>query len=227
MSVRAYLRIVWVGLVLRVREFSVSRWFILMAVIQPVIFASIAFYLFQAGGRAGDAPLRGARRRDDGDLVVDALRLRRRAPVEPLAGDARAARRRAAAVRRRPDPAHARDLGHRRLRARRDAPLGPHLLRRAAPLRAPGGVRDRRARRGALARADGPPDGVELRPLPPRERALEPARVPGLARDRAALPDRAPARLGDADLVAARADLGDRGDPPRRARRRRSLVPGR
>jgi ABC-2 type transport system permease protein len=51
--VTAYLRIVWVGLVLRVREFSVSRWFILMAVIQPVIFASIAFYLFQAGGRSG------------------------------------------------------------------------------------------------------------------------------------------------------------------------------
>jgi len=50
---RSYARIVWVGLVLRVREFSVSRWFILMAVIQPVIFASIAFYLFQAGGRAG------------------------------------------------------------------------------------------------------------------------------------------------------------------------------
>src|SRR4029077_4537081 len=43
----------WVGLVLRVREFAVSRWFILMAVIQPVIFASIAFYLFQAGGRSG------------------------------------------------------------------------------------------------------------------------------------------------------------------------------
>ena len=49
----AYARIVWVGLVLRVREFSVSRWFILMAVIQPVIFASIAFYLFQAGGKPG------------------------------------------------------------------------------------------------------------------------------------------------------------------------------
>jgi ABC-2 type transport system permease protein len=48
-----YLRIVWVGLVLRVREFTVSPWFILMAVIQPVIFASIAFYLFQAGGRSG------------------------------------------------------------------------------------------------------------------------------------------------------------------------------
>jgi ABC-2 type transport system permease protein len=51
--VRAYLRIIRVGLVLRVREFSVSRWFILMAVIQPVIFATLAFYLFQAGGRSG------------------------------------------------------------------------------------------------------------------------------------------------------------------------------
>ncbi len=50
---RAYLRIIRVGLVLRVREFSVSRWFILMAVIQPVIFATLAFYLFQAGGRSG------------------------------------------------------------------------------------------------------------------------------------------------------------------------------
>jgi ABC-2 type transport system permease protein len=51
--VKAYAHIVWVGLVLRVREFSVSRWFILMAVIQPVIFATIAFYLFQAGGKPG------------------------------------------------------------------------------------------------------------------------------------------------------------------------------
>ena len=30
-----------------------SRWFVLMAVIQPVIFASIAFYLFKAGGQSG------------------------------------------------------------------------------------------------------------------------------------------------------------------------------
>jgi ABC-2 type transport system permease protein len=49
----AFARIVWVGLELRVREFSVSRWFILMALIQPVIFASIAFYLFRAGGQSG------------------------------------------------------------------------------------------------------------------------------------------------------------------------------
>ena len=48
-----YRRIVWVGLVLRVREFSTSRFFLLMALIQPVIFATIAFYLFQAGGRPG------------------------------------------------------------------------------------------------------------------------------------------------------------------------------
>jgi ABC-2 type transport system permease protein len=50
---RAYAHIVWVGLVLRVREFTVARWFLLMAVVQPVIFASIAFFLFQAGGKSG------------------------------------------------------------------------------------------------------------------------------------------------------------------------------
>lgn len=49
----AYWRMVGVGLVLRLREFSVSRWFLLMAVVQPVIFASIAFYLFRSGDRPG------------------------------------------------------------------------------------------------------------------------------------------------------------------------------
>jgi ABC-2 type transport system permease protein len=48
-----YARIVWMGLVFRVREFTVSRWFVLMSIIQPVIFASIAFYMFEAGGRPG------------------------------------------------------------------------------------------------------------------------------------------------------------------------------
>jgi ABC-2 type transport system permease protein len=48
-----YARIVWVGLKLRVKEFSVSHWFLLMCLIQPVIFASIAFYLFKAGGQSG------------------------------------------------------------------------------------------------------------------------------------------------------------------------------
>src|SRR4029077_18936690 len=36
-----------------VREFTVSRWFLLMNVLQPVIFATIAFYMFKAGGRPG------------------------------------------------------------------------------------------------------------------------------------------------------------------------------
>jgi ABC-2 type transport system permease protein len=38
---------------MNVRILSVSAWFLLMAVIQPVIFATIAFYLFKTGGRPG------------------------------------------------------------------------------------------------------------------------------------------------------------------------------
>jgi len=49
----SYARIIWVGLKLRVKEFSVSHWFLLMCLIQPVIFASIAFFLFRAGGQTG------------------------------------------------------------------------------------------------------------------------------------------------------------------------------
>ena len=48
-----YPRIVWIGLIFRVREFIISRWFLLMNVLQPVIFATIAFYMFKAGGRPG------------------------------------------------------------------------------------------------------------------------------------------------------------------------------
>ena len=61
---------------------------------------------------------------------------------------------------------------------------------------------------------------ADVRPLPARERALEPARVPGLARHRPARPARAPARLGAADLVGARADLGHARAARRGARRR-------
>ena len=49
----SYVRIVWMGLRFRIREFSVSQWFLLMSVLQPVIFATIAFYLFQAGRQPG------------------------------------------------------------------------------------------------------------------------------------------------------------------------------
>jgi ABC-2 type transport system permease protein len=48
-----YVRLIAVGVSFRVREFTVSRWFLLMCVIQPVIFATIAFYMFKAGGQPG------------------------------------------------------------------------------------------------------------------------------------------------------------------------------
>ena len=76
----------------------------------------------------------------------------------------------------------------------------------------------------ALARADGPRARLDVRPLPVRERALEPARVPGLDRVGAPLLDGAPPRLDAADLVGAAAVLGDPRAPPCGARRRR-LVP--
>ena len=46
-------RLIWVGTVFRARELVVSRWFLLLCVLQPVIFATIAFYMFKAGGRPG------------------------------------------------------------------------------------------------------------------------------------------------------------------------------
>jgi hypothetical protein len=51
--VRGYARVIVMGLLFRVREFSTSRWFVLTAMVQPLIFASIAFYMFKAGGRPG------------------------------------------------------------------------------------------------------------------------------------------------------------------------------
>ena len=48
-----YARIIWMGTRLRVREFTVSRWFLLLCVLQPIIFATIAFYMFKAGGQSG------------------------------------------------------------------------------------------------------------------------------------------------------------------------------
>ena len=49
----SYLRIIWKTLQFRMREMSVSRWFLLMSLIQPVIFATIAFYMFKGGGQPG------------------------------------------------------------------------------------------------------------------------------------------------------------------------------
>jgi ABC-2 type transport system permease protein len=49
----SYLRIVWKGLVLLLKRNATSQWFLLMSVFQPLIFATIAFYMFQAGGKEG------------------------------------------------------------------------------------------------------------------------------------------------------------------------------
>src|SRR5439155_11103122 len=46
-------RLLWTGLLFRVRELILSRWFLLLCFLQPVIFATIAFYMFKAGGRPG------------------------------------------------------------------------------------------------------------------------------------------------------------------------------
>jgi ABC-2 type transport system permease protein len=48
-----YPRLVWAGLRFRVKEFMVSRWFLLISVLQPIIFATIAFYMFKAGKQPG------------------------------------------------------------------------------------------------------------------------------------------------------------------------------
>ena len=43
------LRIVWQGLVMHAKTLSVSAWFVLMSVIQPVIFATVTFYMLRSG----------------------------------------------------------------------------------------------------------------------------------------------------------------------------------
>lgn len=46
-------RLVWVGWLFSLKTLSRSGFFILTSVLQPVIFATIAFYMFQAGQREG------------------------------------------------------------------------------------------------------------------------------------------------------------------------------
>jgi ABC-2 type transport system permease protein len=40
-------------LLFRLKEFAISTWFLLISVLQPIIFATIAFYMFRAGGKPG------------------------------------------------------------------------------------------------------------------------------------------------------------------------------
>jgi len=47
------LRLIWTGLWLNLKMLSTSSFFLLTSSVQPVIFATIAFYMFQSGGRTG------------------------------------------------------------------------------------------------------------------------------------------------------------------------------
>ncbi len=47
------LRLIWVGWAFHVKSLTLSGFFILTSVIQPIIFASVAYFMFQAGARPG------------------------------------------------------------------------------------------------------------------------------------------------------------------------------
>ena len=162
------------------------------------------------GSASGDAALRGARRRADGHLVVDALRLGRRHPVAALAGHARAAGRRAA--RRCVSIAAAAHASPRPRSASTRSPAtlvwGRLLFDDAARARAPAACSPSRCRPPCLPGPARAGARLDVRPLPQRERVLEPARVPGLAGHRPARAALAAARLRRADLVGARARPG-------------------
>jgi len=46
-------RVVWSGFVMNLKMVGTSSFFLLTSVVQPVIFATVAFYMFRAGGRNG------------------------------------------------------------------------------------------------------------------------------------------------------------------------------
>src|SRR5204863_2872293 len=48
-----YTRIVWKGLLFLTKRNSTSQWFLMLVLFQPLIFATIAFYMFKSGGRSG------------------------------------------------------------------------------------------------------------------------------------------------------------------------------
>ena len=46
-------RIVWTGFVVNLKMLGTSSFFLLTSVVQPIVFATIAFYMYRSGGRAG------------------------------------------------------------------------------------------------------------------------------------------------------------------------------
>jgi ABC-2 type transport system permease protein len=47
------LKLIYAGFWMNLKMLGTSAWFLLMAVLQPIIFATIAFYMFRSGGRSG------------------------------------------------------------------------------------------------------------------------------------------------------------------------------
>src|SRR2546426_7443235 len=47
------LRIVWSGFMTNLKMLGTSGFFLLTSTVQPVIFATVAFYMFKSGGRSG------------------------------------------------------------------------------------------------------------------------------------------------------------------------------
>lgn len=47
------LRIFWIGWLFNLKNLTNSLFFVLISVLQPIIFASIAFFMFDGGGRGG------------------------------------------------------------------------------------------------------------------------------------------------------------------------------
>ena len=164
-------RIVWRGFVFLMKRNTTSSWFLMLAIFQPLIFATIAFYMFESGGKEGTLLYAALGAGMMGIWSSTLFGSGGAHPVVAVAGDARARRRRAAAVHPRAAAADALGDGDRDVLAGSDARVGPARVRRPAPPRAPVAARGGGPRDGPLARADGAADGVVLHPLPARERA--------------------------------------------------------
>ena len=63
------LRLFWIGWLFHLKSLMHSLFFVLISVLQPVIFASLAYFMFRAGAEPRDTAARLARRDRDGDLV--------------------------------------------------------------------------------------------------------------------------------------------------------------
>ncbi len=206
-------RLIWVGWKFHVKSLTLSGFFLLTSVLQPIIFASVAYFMFEAGARPGtllyvalgagmmgiwSSTLFGSGGAIQWQRWQGTLEYCIAVPPPFLLVIV-------------PLTLATATIGLYSLTATLfwgwlffDVPLEfahPFAFLVALPVTVVG-PRPARAR-----------PGLDLHPLPQRERALEPARVPGLARHRPARLAVAPAGLGRADLLGARADLGDQRAP--------------